>query len=38
MTENARQVLWAWDKVRGVTRSNQLPATVESAVVSGDLA
>jgi len=37
MTENARQVLWAWDKVRGVPKSNQVAATQEAAVVGGDL-
>ena len=38
MTENARQVLWAWDKVRGVTQFEEVPATRESAVVGGDIA
>ncbi len=38
MTENARQVLWAWDKVRGVTKSQQAPVTRDSAVVGGDIA
>jgi branched-chain amino acid transport system permease protein len=38
MTENARQVLWAWDKVRGVTHSKEVPAAMESAVVGGDIA
>ncbi len=40
MTENARQVLWAWDKVRGVSRANPVAgsATQEAVVVGGDLA
>jgi branched-chain amino acid transport system permease protein len=50
MTENARQVLWAWDKVRGASKPNQVvtvpegpvPNQVvsahETAVVGGDLA
>jgi branched-chain amino acid transport system permease protein len=37
MTENARQVLWAWDKLRGVTQSSEVSSTRESAVVGGDL-
>ena len=49
MTENARQVLWAWDKVRHVSKPNQafepteasIPAQVvasqETASVGGDL-
>jgi hypothetical protein len=39
MTENARQVLWFWDKVRGVSKPGQIPAAPEAAaVVGGDLA
>ncbi len=40
MTENARQVLWAWDKVRGVSRPTPVAAagTQEAVVVGGDLA
>jgi branched-chain amino acid transport system permease protein len=50
MTENARQVLWAWDKVRGVSKPNQVVAAPaagvpnqvvaaqEAATVGGDLA
>jgi len=39
MTENARQVLWAWDKLRGVSPQGAVPAaTRESAVAGGDLA
>jgi branched-chain amino acid transport system permease protein len=37
MTENARQLLWIWDKVRGVSKSNQIPPVQEAAVVRGDL-
>jgi branched-chain amino acid transport system permease protein len=36
MTENARQVLWAWDKLRR-PRSHQSPGTGGSAVVAGEL-
>jgi branched-chain amino acid transport system permease protein len=39
MTENARQVLWFWDKVRGVSKPSQIPVAPDAAaVVGGDLA
>jgi branched-chain amino acid transport system permease protein len=47
MTENARQVLWFWDKVRGVSRAEPVPeleavagepVAQERVVVGGDLA
>jgi branched-chain amino acid transport system permease protein len=38
MTENARQVLWAWDRVRGVTKPNLIAVTQEGVIVGGDLA
>jgi branched-chain amino acid transport system permease protein len=37
MTENARQVLWAWDKLRGAARTKQSPSAGESAIVGGGL-
>jgi branched-chain amino acid transport system permease protein len=37
MTQNARQVLWFWDKVHGVPKPSQIPVATE-AVVGGDLA
>ncbi len=37
MTENARQVLWAWDKLRGVAKPDHLAVPQETAVVGGDL-
>ena len=37
MTENARQVLWAWGKVRSVSRSKRSPDAGPPVVVGGEL-
>jgi hypothetical protein len=37
MTENARQVLWFWDKVRGVSKPDPILVAQETVVVRGDL-
>jgi branched-chain amino acid transport system permease protein len=36
MTENARQVRWAWDKLRSVSGSHQRPGAGPPVVVGGD--
>jgi branched-chain amino acid transport system permease protein len=37
MTENTRQVLWAWEKVRHVSRSKRTPGAGPPVVVGGEL-